>query len=101
MPTTSAFAKVLTYPTLALITLEGNLRDVLGEQTGESLANFALGLADRNQQSMRLTLRLKSSSVTSAGRRISPSGYVTVDKDFTAWQALNAVNWRNSLQQRP
>ncbi|UOQ78017.1 hypothetical protein MUN84_05190 [Hymenobacter sp. 5516J-16] len=101
MPATSAFVKVLTYPTLAPVTLESNLHDMLGEQTGESLANFALGLADRNQQSMRLTLRLKPSSVTSAGRRISPSGDVTVDKDFTARQALNAVNRRNSLQQRP
>ncbi|WP_375435945.1 hypothetical protein [uncultured Hymenobacter sp.] len=86
---------------LAPITLESNLRDALGEQSGESLANFAFGLADRSQEPMRLTLRLKPTFITSGGRSISPTGYINVNKEFTARQALNAVDQRDSLKRRP
>ena len=58
--------------TTAPIQVESNLRQALGEQSGESLANFALGLADRDRQPLRFTLKLKPTFITSSGRRISP-----------------------------
>ncbi|SMB98989.1 hypothetical protein SAMN00120144_3792 [Hymenobacter roseosalivarius DSM 11622] len=87
--------------TLAPINLESNLRESMGEQSGEALANLALGLADRDRQPLRLTLRLKPTFVTSSGRTISPPGYVTVDKEFTASEVLDAVDRRDSLSRRP
>jgi hypothetical protein len=76
----------------APIQIESNLRRALGEQSGESLANFALGLTDRDRQPLRFTLKLKPTFITSSGRRISPPGYSTVEKEFTAAQALDAVS---------
>lgn len=86
---------------VAPITLESNLREALGEQSVESLADFVFGLADRNQEQMRLTLRLKPTFITSSGRSISPPGYINVNKEFTARQALDAVDRRDSLKRRP
>jgi hypothetical protein len=68
------------------------LRETLGDQTGESLANFALGLADRDRQPLRFTLKLKPTFITKSGRRISPPGYSKVEKEFTPAQALDAVS---------
>jgi hypothetical protein len=76
----------------APIQVESNLRDAFGQQTGESLAAFALGLTDRDRQPLRFTLKLKPTFITSSGRRISPPGYSTVEKEFTAGQALDAVS---------
>jgi hypothetical protein len=76
----------------APIQIESNLRRALGEQSGESLANFALGLTDRDRQPLRFTLKLKPTFITSSGKRISPPGYSTVEKEFTAAQALDAVS---------
>ena len=86
---------------VAPITLESNLREALGTQAGEAVANFALGLADRDRQPTRLTLRLKPTFVTSSGRRISPGNYVEVNKDFTARQVRDALGQRDSLKRRP
>ena len=85
----------------APVTLESNLRDAIGDQTDESLANFALGLADGDRQPVRLTLRLKPTFITSSGRRISPGGYVTVDKEFRATDLLDAAARRDSAARRP
>lgn len=85
----------------APINLESNLRDAIGDQTDESLANFALGLADGNRQPVRFTLRLKPTFITSSGRRISPGGYVTVDKEFRATDLLDAATRRDSAARRP
>ncbi|SNR95460.1 MULTISPECIES: LEA type 2 family protein [Hymenobacter] len=85
----------------APVTLESNLRDALGEQSGEALASMVLGLGDHDRQPMRLTLRLKPTFVTSSGRTISPGGYITVNKEFTAFDVLDAVDRRDSLKQRP
>jgi hypothetical protein len=87
--------------TTAPVTLESNLRSVMGEQSTEGMALFALGLADRDRQPMRLTLRLKPTFVTSGGRRISPNDYVDVNKEFTVRQALDAVKGRDSAARRP
>lgn len=87
--------------TTAPVTLESNLRDAIGDQTDESLANFALGLADGNRQPVRLTLRLKPTFITNSGRRISPGGYVTVDKEFKASDLLDAAARRDSVKTRP
>lgn len=86
---------------IAPLTLESNLRETLGEQSGESVANFALGLADRDREPIRLTLRIRPTFITSSGRRITPAGYVNVDKQFTARQALDALDRRDSLNRRP
>jgi len=87
--------------TIAPLNLASNLRETLGEQSGEALANLVLGLGDRDRQPMRLTLRLKPTFITSSGRTISPGGYVTVDKEFTASDVLDAVDRRDSLTRRP
>ena len=87
--------------TTAPVTLESNLRDAIGDQTDESLANFALGLADGDRQPVRLTLRLKPTFITNRGRRISPGGYVTVDKEFKATDLLDAAARRDSVKSRP
>ncbi|QKG56003.1 LEA type 2 family protein [Hymenobacter sp. BRD128] len=84
--------------TTAPIQVESNLRQVLGDQTGESLANFALGLTDRDRQPLRFTLKLKPTFITSSGRRISPPGYSTVEKEFTPAQALDAVSRPDSVR---
>lgn len=86
---------------LAPVTLESNLREAMGERSAESLADMVLGLADRDQQPLHLTLRIRPTFVTSSGRRIAPAGYVSVDKEFTAKQAVDAINRRDSLNQRP
>ncbi|MDB5267957.1 MAG: hypothetical protein JWP58_997 [Hymenobacter sp.] len=85
----------------APITLESNLRDAVGDQTEESLANFALGLADGDRQPVRLTLRLKPTFITNSGRRISPGGYTTVDKEFRAADLIDAAARRDSAKARP
>jgi hypothetical protein len=84
--------------TTAPIQVEGNLRQVLGEKSGESLADFALGLTDRDRQPLRFTLKLKPTFITSSGKRISPPGYSTVEKEFTAAQALDAVSRPDSVR---
>jgi len=78
--------------TMAPVEVNRNLRDALGSQTGESLANFAMGLTDRDRQPLRFTLKLKPTFITSSGKRISPPGYSKVEKEFTAAQALDAVS---------
>ncbi|MDF7815426.1 LEA type 2 family protein [Hymenobacter sp. YC55] len=84
------------------VTLESNLREAMGEQSGEALANLALGLADRDRQPLRLTMRIRPTFITSSGRRIAPAGYVNVDKEFTATDVLNAVDRnRDSTKRRP
>jgi len=85
---------------VAPIALESNLREVVGEQSGEALANLALGLGDQNSTSHRLTLRLKPTFVTSSGRSISAPGYVNVEKEFVGNDLLKAVG-RDSLTHRP
>ncbi len=84
--------------TTAPVLIEGNLRQALGEQSGESLANFALGLTDRDRRPLRFTLKLKPTFITSSGRRISPPGYSMVEKEFTARQALDAVSRPDSVR---
>ena len=84
----------------APIEVQSNLREALGEQSGESLANFALGLTDRDKEPLRFTLKLKPTFITSSGKRISPPGYSKVEKEFTAAQALDAVS-RPDLVRRP
>ena len=87
--------------TTAPINLESNLRDALGDQTEASLADFVLGLADGDRQPVRLTLRLKPTFITSSGRRISPGGYTTVDKEFRATDLLDAAARRDTVRRRP
>lgn len=77
--------------TTAPFEINSNLREVLGNQTGESLANFALGLTDRDRQPLRFTLKLKPTFITKSGKRISPPGYSKVEKDFTPAQAIDAL----------
>lgn len=84
--------------TTAPIQIESNLRQALGEQSGESLANFALGLTDPDRKPLRFTLKLKPTFITSSGRRISPPGYSTLNKEFTAGQALDAVSRPDSVR---
>jgi hypothetical protein len=84
--------------TTAPIQVESNLRQALGEQSGESLANFALGLTDRDRQPLRFTFKLKPTFITSSGRRISPPGYSTVEKEFTPGQVLDAVSRPDSVR---
>ncbi len=82
----------------APILVESDLRKTLGQQSGESLANFALGLTDRDRQPLRFTLKLKPTFITSSGKRISPPGYTNVEKEFTATQALDAVSRPDSVR---
>jgi hypothetical protein len=82
----------------APILVESDLRKTLGEQSGESLANFALGLTDRDREPLRFTLKLKPTFITSSGKRISPPGYSNVDKEFTPAQALDAVSRPDSAR---
>lgn len=77
---------------MAPVEIQSDLRKALGEQSGESLANFALGLTDRDRQPLRFTLKLKPTFITSSGKRISPPGYSKVEKEFTPAQALDAVS---------
>jgi len=77
---------------MAPIEVQSDLRKVMGEQSGESLANFALGLTDRDREPLRFTLKLKPTFITSSGKRISPPGYSKVEKEFTPAQALDAVS---------
>jgi len=86
---------------LAPVALESNLRDAVGEQSGEALADLVLGLADRNRQPVRLTMRIRPTFITSSGRRIAPAGYINLDKEFTAGQVLDAIDKRDSLKTRP
>ena len=81
--------------------LTRNLREALGERSVESVADMVLGLADRDRQPLRLTLRIRPTFITGSGRRIAPAGYITVDKEFTAGQVLDAVDRRDSLKRRP
>jgi hypothetical protein len=76
----------------APIEVQSNLREAFGEQSGESLANFALGLTDRDREPLRFTLKLKPTFITSSGKRISPPGYSKVEKEFTAAEAIDAVS---------
>jgi hypothetical protein len=87
--------------TTAPINLESNLRDAIGDQTEASLADFVLGLADGDRQPIRLTLRLKPTFITNSGRRISPGGYTTVDKEFRATDLLNEAARRDTVRSRP
>lgn len=87
--------------TLAPITLESNLREAVGEQSGEALADLVLGLADRNREPVRLTMRVRPTFITNSGRRIAPAGYINLDKEFTAGQVLDAIDKRDSLKARP
>ncbi|RZK17633.1 MAG: hypothetical protein EOO56_17580 [Hymenobacter sp.] len=82
----------------APVVIESDLRKTLGEQSGESLANFALGLTDRDRQPLRFTLKLKPTFITSSGKRISPAGYSTVEQEFTPAQALDAVSRPDSVR---
>jgi hypothetical protein len=82
----------------APIEVQSNLREALGEQSGESLSNFALGLTDRDKEPLRFTLKLKPTFITSSGKRISPPGYSKVEKEFTAAQALDAVSRPDSVR---
>lgn len=82
----------------APVVVTSDLRKALGEKTGESLADFALGLTDRDRQPLRFTLKLKPTFITSSGKRISPPGYSTVEKEFTAAQALDAVSRPDSVR---
>ena len=84
--------------TTAPVVVESDLRKALGEHTGESLADFALGLTDRDRQPLRFTLKLKPTFITSSGRRISPAGYSTVEKEFTAAQVLDATTRPDSTR---
>jgi hypothetical protein len=84
--------------TTAPIVVESDLRKALGEKTGGSLADFALGLTDRDRQPLRFALKLKPTFITSSGKRISPPGYSTVEKEFTAAQALDAVSRPDSAR---
>jgi hypothetical protein len=84
--------------TTAPVMVQSNLRDALGERTGESLADFVLGLADRDQDPLRFTLKIKPTFITSSGKRISPPGYSKVEKEFTAAQALDAATRPDSLR---
>ena len=79
---------------MAPVEVQSNLREAFGSQTGESLANFALGLTDRDREPLRFTLKIKPTFITSSGKRISPPGYSKVEKEFTPAQALDAVNRR-------
>ncbi|MBC6609765.1 LEA type 2 family protein [Hymenobacter sp. BT507] len=87
--------------TLAPITVESNLREVVGERSAEDLADLVLGLANHDNQPVRLTMRVRPTFVTSSGRRITPAGYITLDKAFTADQVLDAIDKRDSLHTRP
>jgi hypothetical protein len=87
--------------TTAPINLESNLRDAIGDQTEASLADFVLGLADGDRQPIRLTLRLKPTFITNSGRRISPGGYTTVDKEFRATDLLDSAGRRDTVKTRP
>lgn len=87
--------------TMAPLTLESNLREVVGEESGDALANLVLGLADRDRQPLRLTMRIRPTFITSNGRRIAPAGYINVDKEFTTSEVLDAIDRRDSLKTRP
>ncbi|MFD2721546.1 LEA type 2 family protein [Hymenobacter monticola] len=87
--------------TTAPIDLNSNLREAVGDQTESSLADFALGLADGDRQPVRLTLKLKPTFITNSGRRISPGGYTTVDKEFRATDLLDGAARRDSAARRP
>jgi len=82
----------------APIEVNSDLRKALGQQTGESLANFALGLTDPDRQPLRFTLKLKPTFITSSGKRISPPGYSKVEKEFTPAQVLDAVSRPDSAR---
>ena len=84
--------------TTAPFTIESDLRKTLGEQSGESLANFALGLTDRDRQPLRFTLKIKPTFITKSGKRISPPGYSKVEKEFTPAQVLDAVSRPDSAR---
>jgi hypothetical protein len=77
---------------MAPVLVESDLRKALGEKSGESLADFALGLADRDKEPLRFTLKIKPTFITNSGKRISPPGYSKVEKEFTAAEALDAVS---------
>ncbi|MBJ6142658.1 hypothetical protein [Hymenobacter sp. BT559] len=83
---------------MAPVMVQSNLRDALGEKTGESLADFVLGLTDRDKEPLRFTLKIKPTFITSSGKRISPPGYSKVEKEFTAAQALDAATRPDSLR---
>ena len=83
---------------MAPVLVESDLRKAMGEQSGESLANFALGLTDRDREPLRFTLKLKPTFITSSGKRISPPGYSKVEKEFTAAQALDAATRPDSVR---
>ncbi|UOG72863.1 LEA type 2 family protein [Hymenobacter tibetensis] len=87
--------------TIAPLTLESNLREAVGEESGEALANLIFGLADRDRQPVRLTMRVRPTFITSSGRRITPAGYIDLDKEFTTTEVLNAIDRRDSLKKRP
>jgi len=82
----------------APVVVQSNLRDALGKRTGESLADFVLGLTDRDQEPLRFTIKIKPTFITSSGKRISPPGYSKVEKEFTAYQALDAATRPDSLR---
>ena len=84
--------------TTAPIVIQSDLRKALGEKSGESLADFALGLADRDKEPLRFTLKIKPTFITSSGKRISPPGYSKVEKEFTAAQALDAATRPDSVR---
>ena len=64
----------------------------MAKNRGDNLTDFVLGLTDRNREPLRFTLKLKPTFITSSGKRISPPGYSTVNKEFTSAQALDAVS---------
>ncbi|MCA8830456.1 NDR1/HIN1-like protein [Hymenobacter pini] len=88
--------------TIAPITVESNLREAMGERSAEALADLVLGLADRDREPLRLTMRVRPTFITSNGRRIAPAGYVDVNKEFTAGEVLDAIDRRrDSVNARP
>ncbi|TVT39091.1 hypothetical protein FNT36_15620 [Hymenobacter setariae] len=82
----------------APVMVQSNLREALGEKTGESLADFVLGLTDRDKEPLRFTIKIKPTFITSSGKRISAPGYSKVEKEFTPYQALDAATRPDSLR---
>ncbi len=83
------------------VPVNADVRKTLATGGLESVGNFALGLADRNRQPTRLAIAVRP-SVKFLGTTFKKADYITIDKDVTARQVLDARRARrDSLAAAP
>ena len=84
----------------AAVPVNADVRKAVAIGGLESVGNFALGLADRSRQPTRVTIAVRP-SVKFLGATFKKPDYITIDKDVTARQVLDARRARRDSLTAP